>query len=66
MFDFAWKLNKDDKDLLWLAIIALTEQLLLGKIENTQYTLEMGKSKFNIKKVFLLNQFRFRKFKGTL
>lgn len=66
MFDFAWKLNKDDKDLLWLAIIALTEQLLLGKIENTQYTLEMGKSKCNIKKIFLLNQFRFRKFKGTL
>lgn len=47
MFDFAWKLNKDDKDLLWLAIIALTEQLLFGKIENTQYTLEMGKCFYN-------------------
>lgn len=42
MFDLAWKLNKDDKELLWLAIVALTEQMLLGKIENTQYTLEMG------------------------
>ncbi|XP_066257697.1 cell division control protein 45 homolog [Euwallacea similis] len=41
MFDFAWKLNKEDKDLLWLAIVALTEQLLLGKIENSQYTIEM-------------------------
>ncbi|CAG9770153.1 unnamed protein product [Ceutorhynchus assimilis] len=41
MFDLAWKLSKDDKDLLWLAIVALTEQLLLGKIENTQYILEM-------------------------
>ncbi|KAL1502492.1 hypothetical protein ABEB36_007627 [Hypothenemus hampei] len=41
MFDFAWKLNKDDKDLLWLAIVALTEQLLFGKIENAQYILEM-------------------------
>lgn len=35
-------LNKDDKDLLWLAIIALTEQMLFGKIENAQYVLETG------------------------
>ncbi|CAH1118663.1 unnamed protein product [Phaedon cochleariae] len=42
IFDLAWKLNKDDKDLLWLAIIALTEQMLLGKIEDSQYTLEVG------------------------
>ncbi|XP_060533412.1 cell division control protein 45 homolog [Cylas formicarius] len=42
MFELAWKLSKDDKDLLWLAIVALTEQLLLGKIESTQYTLELG------------------------
>ncbi|ENN71753.1 hypothetical protein YQE_11573, partial [Dendroctonus ponderosae] len=42
MFDFAWKLNKDDKELLWLAIVALTEQMLSGKIDNTQYTLEIG------------------------
>lgn len=39
-FELAWKLNKDDKDLLWLAIVALTEQILLGKIENAQYLLE--------------------------
>ncbi|XP_018560967.1 cell division control protein 45 homolog [Anoplophora glabripennis] len=42
MFDLAWKLNRDDKESLWLTIVALTEQMLLGKIENTQYTLEMG------------------------
>ncbi|XP_019869909.1 cell division control protein 45 homolog [Aethina tumida] len=41
MFSLAWKLNKDDKDLVWLAIVALTEQFLLGKIHNTEYTLEM-------------------------
>ncbi|XP_030747406.1 cell division control protein 45 homolog [Sitophilus oryzae] len=41
MFEYAWKLNKEDKDLLWLAIIALTEQLIFGKIEHTQYILEM-------------------------
>lgn len=42
IFELAWKLNKDDKDLLWLAIVALTEQIVLGKIENTQYTLEIS------------------------
>ncbi|CAG9862231.1 unnamed protein product [Phyllotreta striolata] len=41
IFELAWKLNRDDKDLLWLAIVALTEQLILGKIENAQYTLEI-------------------------
>lgn len=35
-------MQKDNKELLWLAIVALTEQLLLGKIENAQYTIEMG------------------------
>ncbi|KAK9753843.1 Methyltransferase domain [Popillia japonica] len=42
LFDLAWKLNKDDKDLLWLAIISLTEQMLFCKIDNTQYVLEAG------------------------
>lgn len=41
MFELAWKLNRDDKDLLWLAIVALTEQMLLGKIENSQYSIEI-------------------------
>lgn len=40
MFNLAWKLNKDDKDLLWLAIVALTEQMIFGKIENAVYVLE--------------------------
>lgn len=38
----AWKLNKDDKDLLWLCILSITEQSLFGKIENEQYVLEIG------------------------
>ncbi|GJQ85966.1 CDC45L [Trypoxylus dichotomus] len=42
LFDLAWKLSKDDKDLLWLAIVSLTEQMLFGKIDNTQYVLETG------------------------
>lgn len=35
-------MNKDDKDLLWLCIISITEQLLFGKIENERYVLEIG------------------------
>lgn len=42
MFNLAWQLNKDDKDLLWFAIVAITEQFLLGKIENAQYVLVSG------------------------
>jgi cell division control protein 45 len=42
MFDLAWKLNRDDKDLLWYAIIGLTEQLWFQKIDNTLYVLESG------------------------
>lgn len=42
MFDLAWKLNKDDKELLWLAIVSLTEQMIMGKVEDTQYVLEAG------------------------
>lgn len=42
MFNLAWVLNKDDQDLLWLAILAITEQYILGKIENTVYVLATG------------------------
>ncbi|KAJ8984145.1 hypothetical protein NQ317_017796 [Molorchus minor] len=42
MFDLAWRVNQDDKDLLWLAIVGLTEQMCLGKIESSQYSLEVG------------------------
>ncbi|RZB40478.1 cell division control protein 45 -like [Asbolus verrucosus] len=42
MFHLAWQLNKDDKELLWLSIVAITEQFLLGKIENAQYVLTTG------------------------
>lgn len=39
-FDLAWHLSKDSLDLLWWAIVGFTEQLLLGKIESSTYTLE--------------------------
>ncbi|KAK9876014.1 hypothetical protein WA026_011131 [Henosepilachna vigintioctopunctata] len=42
MFELAWSLNKDDKDLLWLAIVALTEQMLFGKLEDSKYNFEIA------------------------
>ncbi|XP_055532637.1 cell division control protein 45 homolog [Wyeomyia smithii] len=39
IFELAWHLSKDSIDLLWWAIVGLTEQLLLGKIESSTYTL---------------------------
>ncbi|KAL3270828.1 hypothetical protein HHI36_021347 [Cryptolaemus montrouzieri] len=42
MFELAWSLNKDDKEMLWLAIVAITEQMLLGKLEDSKYNLELG------------------------
>ncbi|KAJ4426617.1 hypothetical protein ANN_26415 [Periplaneta americana] len=42
MFELAWKLSKDNIDLLWWAIVGVTEQVLLGKVENQQYVLETG------------------------
>ncbi|KAH8419723.1 hypothetical protein KR009_001587 [Drosophila setifemur] len=41
VFELAWKLSKDNMDLLWWAIVGITEQLLLGKIESGAYTLEL-------------------------
>ncbi|XP_034118330.1 LOW QUALITY PROTEIN: cell division control protein 45 homolog [Drosophila sulfurigaster albostrigata] len=41
IFELAWKLSKDNMDLLWWAIVGISEQLLLGKIESGAYTLEL-------------------------
>lgn len=37
LYDLAWKLTKDNNDLLWLAIVGLTEQFLFSKIESEKY-----------------------------
>ncbi|KAK3927335.1 Cell division control protein 45-like protein [Frankliniella fusca] len=42
MFELALSLSKDNVDLLWCAIIGVTEQYLLGKIEKQQYILDTG------------------------
>ena len=33
MYELAWKMSRDDNDLLWWAIIGLSEQLLYEKID---------------------------------
>ncbi|KAJ9591491.1 hypothetical protein L9F63_001977, partial [Diploptera punctata] len=42
IFELAWKLSKDNVDMLWYAIVGMTEQILLCKVENRQYVLETG------------------------
>jgi fucose 4-O-acetylase-like acetyltransferase len=33
MYELAWKMSRDNNDLLWWAIIGLTEQLLYERID---------------------------------
>lgn len=40
VFELSWKLSKDSLDMLWWAIVGITEQLILGKIENAAYVEE--------------------------
>uniref|UniRef100_T1IT13 Cell division control protein 45 homolog n=1 Tax=Strigamia maritima TaxID=126957 RepID=T1IT13_STRMM len=40
MFDIAWKLSLDNNELLWWAIIGLTEQYINNKIDSHEYVLE--------------------------
>lgn len=42
-FELAWRMSKDSPDLLWWAIVGVTEQLLMGKCESSTYTLETQK-----------------------
>ena len=42
-FELAWQMSKDSMDLLWWAIVGVTEQLIMGKCESSTYTLETQK-----------------------
>lgn len=48
IFELAWQMSKDTHELLWWAIIGVTEQLLLGKCESSTYTLEAQKIQSHI------------------
>lgn len=42
MFDLAWKMSRDNNDLLWWAIIGLAEQYVMNKTEHEKYILSAG------------------------
>ncbi|XP_077296461.1 cell division cycle protein 45 [Arctopsyche grandis] len=56
MFELAWKLSKDNNDLLWWAIVGITEQVLLEKIEHSQYILETGTLQSHVTRLAYNNQ----------
>jgi cell division control protein 45 len=41
VFELAWRLTKDSIDLLWWAIVGVTEQLVLSKTEHSAYALDI-------------------------
>lgn len=50
-FEMAWKMSKDNLDLLWWATVGLTEQLLLGRIESSTYTLECAQIQSHVSRL---------------
>lgn len=44
-------MSKDSLDLLWWAIVGITEQLLLGKIESSTYTIETQKIQSHVSRL---------------
>lgn len=48
IFELAWKLSRDSLELVWWAIIGLTEQLVLDKIESAVYVLESHKMQSHV------------------
>ncbi|GFT20456.1 cell division control protein 45 homolog [Nephila pilipes] len=37
MFDLAWKMSRDNNDLLWWSLVGLTEQFVMNKTEQDKY-----------------------------
>lgn len=50
-FEMAWKLSKDNLDLLWWAIVGITEQLLMNRIESSTYTLECAQIQSHVSRL---------------
>ncbi|XP_053670491.1 cell division control protein 45 homolog [Anopheles nili] len=51
IFELAWRLSKDSIDLLWWAIVGVTEQKLLGKVESSSYTLLIEKIQSHVSRL---------------
>jgi len=56
MFELAWKLSRDSNDLLWWAIIGVTEQNLLGKVDSKTSVLDSGKLQSHMIRLAHLSQ----------
>nr|CAG4638540.1 EOG090X08GG [Cyclestheria hislopi] len=56
MFELAWKLSRDSNDLLWWAIVGVSEQQLLGKIESKTFILDCGKLQSHMTRLAHLTQ----------
>lgn len=50
-FEMAWKMSKDNLDLLWWAIVGITEQLLMGRIESSTYSLECAQIQSHVSRL---------------
>lgn len=50
-FELAWQMSKDSLDLLWWAIVGVTEQLIVGKCESSTYTLETQKIQSHVSRL---------------
>lgn len=51
IFELAWKLSRDSMELLWWAIVGLTEQLVMEKIESTAYVFESDKIQSHVSRL---------------
>ncbi|ETN60403.1 hypothetical protein AND_007978 [Anopheles darlingi] len=51
VFELAWHMSKDSIDLLWWAIVGVTEQKLLGKLESSSYTLLMQRIQSHVSRL---------------
>ncbi|CAB4064224.1 CDC45 [Lepeophtheirus salmonis] len=51
MYELAWKMSRDNNDLLWWAIIGITEQYILLKTETDKYVLETGNVRHHVSRL---------------
>ena len=56
MFELAWKLSRDSNELLWWAIVGVTEQQFLGKVESKTSVLDSGKLQSHMIRLAHLSQ----------
>ena len=48
MFEMAWKMSKDTNDLLWLAVIGVTDQFIHNKVDRDKYIEDVGQLQLHV------------------